>query len=709
MVPASEHDVDLELGKDSVVVEGFLIALTLYSVAWFRVETRGADRVSVVPMAKQGFDCLVVDARLCPHCPERSVVLLETGVLCWFDMEGKRSGKVGACEGFDGGEWLGCEFGGQPWIVFVGCLLGVVAVDLRAKKGSEPNVLVSIDKEKKDRILTFCKSSFDDFHIVVVTEKQLLLFDIRHPLVPVLTWDHGLHCPCYMSMYRLSDLRLSEEFKWASNSGHVILVGSFWKNEFNFFYFGPKEGGALCRDPTLYAWELPFSLSLSDQHSDSGDSLLRDELPNDFKWEQKKDVLAGFWIVPNDLLKVESEHGGFVLIRLMLSGKLEMQRYHTSWQSITKKSNGNDKKIPKLKDSVVYSTEQKCKGKSYVRYYPLKIGHLWEYMNGFLSSVMAMHKPQLRHFSRKIPSDHLEQFKGIKSECSSSATSTIINDATVPTNIFEITLRRLLNDLESDLLPLAFSKYPLLFGNNRKTTLTLLEVPKCLPHHSSIPFFVGRINEKWSKIVSQTLVGPVFPVPFLLLLQRLDHESVSFCLNEEPHDDLLKQQCQTTLENVYPEISLADTGNFSEFSSSQGPETKNCFFVYEKSVVSNSDKSACKGLRRMAGCAVEEELPQNEDICMEPETASEDEKFTTFICGISDKAYSSSSGIEATGLEMFDQLNPYRLDFDSPSMVFQPKEKEMYKRLTRQSCKWLRNYKPHQDFCISSNIPTPPH
>ncbi|ONK79202.1 uncharacterized protein A4U43_C01F3960 [Asparagus officinalis] len=228
--------------------------------------------------------------------------------------------------------------------------------------------------------------------------------------------------------------------------------------------------------------------------------------------------------------------------------------------------------------------------------------------------------------------------------------------------------------------------------------------------YRSIPFFVGdplRISGKRSRRDSQALVGPVLPVPFLLLLQRMDHQKTSSCVNEEPNDDLLISECQSTLESIHPEISLADTGNFSDFGSSNGLQNEKSFFVYEKSVICNAPSS--KGSWKTAGCGVKEEPQEIKDTSLETETACEDEKFTTFVCGISDKAYHSYSGNEAEGLEMFDQLNPYRLDFDSPSVVFQPKEKEMYKRLTKQSFKWLVDYKPHEEFCIASDTPKPPH
>ncbi|OAY77450.1 hypothetical protein ACMD2_10295, partial [Ananas comosus] len=265
------------------LVEGFLVATTLYSVNWFRVETRvldsGRETPFLVPLAKQGFDSSVVDACWSPHFEEESAALLESGDLCWFNLDSKCGGKIRVSlgGGADPGEWLSCNFGGQPWIVIVACSKAVALVDLRRTEGYEHKVLARIEMpglfdvapsvEKKGSFLAFCKANFNDFHFSVVTEHQLLLFDTRQPLVPVLTWDHGLENPSYIAMFRLSELRPSDEFKWASDSGFAILVGSFWNGEFNLFCYGPKEKGTLT-DTTLYAWELPSSFPLTDQRGE---------------------------------------------------------------------------------------------------------------------------------------------------------------------------------------------------------------------------------------------------------------------------------------------------------------------------------------------------------------------------------------------------------------------------------------------------------
>nr|CAD1834103.1 unnamed protein product [Ananas comosus var. bracteatus] len=321
------------------LVEGFLVATTLYSVNWFRVETRvldsGRETPFLVPLAKQGFDSSVVDACWSPHFEEESAALLESGDLCWFNLDSKCGGKIRVSlgGGVDPGEWLSCNFGGQPWIVIVACSKAVALVDLRRTEGYEHKVLARIEMpglfdvapsvEKKGSFLSFCKANFNDFHFSVVTEHQLLLFDTRQPLVPVLTWDHGLENPSYIAMFRLSELRPSDEFKWASDSGFAILVGSFWNGEFNLFCYGPKEKGTLT-DTTLYAWELPSSFPLTDQVCGDGSSLI------------------------NELFFREN----------FSTEKLELQRYNAVYNISIERSYNEGGDPPELQDSLICPTSQ---------------------------------------------------------------------------------------------------------------------------------------------------------------------------------------------------------------------------------------------------------------------------------------------------------------------------------------------------------------
>lgn len=726
------------------LVEGFLIATTLYSVNWFRVETRvsdfGQERPFLVPLAKQGFNSSVVHACWSPHVPEESVALLESGDLCWFNLDSKRGGMVRVTLGGDDpGKWLSCEYGELPWILIVACSTSVVMVDLRSKKGTEHKVLARIEMlrsynvaplmEKNDGILAFCRAGFNDFHMSVVTEHQLFLFDTRQPLFPIITWDHGLKCPHHVAMFKLSDLRPSkDEFKWASESGYAILVGSFWSDEFSLFCYGPREKGALSNS-SLYAWDLPSHFSLSAKPCSSGDSLVREMFYGENisegseRW-QRKDVAVGFCVVPSDLLKVQPEPAGFSLVRLTLSGRLEMQRYYTS-RDFSEKSYSKEEDNLELKDSLVCWESEDDRVPA--RYDLLKLLYLYDYMNGNLFKALVMQKTLSNHKEGSqvsLSPDMVELISNIL-KSSDDSISDFISDASIPTNIFEIASRRVLSCIRSDLLPLAFKKCSDLFGSQHDSSFELLEIPSCLPHNRLLPFFVGKPSirsEKWTSKASpgKALVGPVLPLSVFLALQHsnkkindpsdeIDEQDGDMKINnssdeiDEQDDDLLNLQCISVLENVFPEMSVVDIGNCNEGVASQEQQGEKHFLVYEPTEAAN--KSTCNGGTSVtATCAVKEELSQMGHIMQNCKLSHKVEKFETFICGIAEKKCHPDSGHGSSGPETLDQC-PIRLDFEPSDMVLQSDEQKIYKCLKRQLSKWQENYKPYQYFSSSFKIP----
>ena len=51
---------------------------------------------------------------------------------------------------------------------------------------------------------------------------------------------HGLDNPCHINIFRLSELRSNsrdDTYKWASESGFCIILGSFQNCEFNLFCY----------------------------------------------------------------------------------------------------------------------------------------------------------------------------------------------------------------------------------------------------------------------------------------------------------------------------------------------------------------------------------------------------------------------------------------------------------------------------------------
>lgn len=708
-------------------IEGFLIATTLYSVNWFRVETRasvsGRERPFLVPLAQQGFKISVVHACWSPHIPEESVALLESGDLFCFNLNSKRGRMVRVpLGGDDPGKWLSCEYGGQPEILIVACSTAVVMVDLRSKKDTEHKVLVRIEMlgsyhvalllEKNDRILAFCRAAFNDFHISVVTERQLFLFDARQPLFPILTWDHSLECPSYVSMFKLSELRPSEdEFKWASDSGYVILAGSLWSNEFSLFCYGPKEKGALSNS-LLYAWDLPSYFSLSGRSFSSSDSILKEifykeNVSKSSEWRQRKNVVVGFYVVPSDLLNINPKSAGFSLIRLTLSGRLEMQRYHSSLNLSTEKSYIKEEETLEPKNSIIYWKSED--DRVFNRYNFFRLFYLHDYMNSNLLNALAMQNSLLNHKETNqvsLSHDMVELISNIL-KFSDVSISDFVSDASIPTNIFEITSRRVLSCIQADHLPLVFKKYSDLFGNQRESSFEFLEVPNCLPHNRLLPFFVGKPSirsEKWSSKASPGvgLVGPVLPLSVILALQQIDRKiSDSSDAMDEQDDDLLNLQCRSVLEHVCPQMFVVDIGNCNGWGASQ--EQEKPFFVYEPAEVGN--KSTCDGgTGGTAAHAIKEEPAQMGHMMRNCKLPYKVKKFDTFICGIAEKKCNPDSEHGSSGPEMFDQ-SPIRLDFEPINMVFQSAEQKIYKCLKIQDSKWKENYRSYQDFCSSFKIP----
>ncbi|PKU80673.1 uncharacterized protein LOC110095321 isoform X1 [Dendrobium catenatum] len=710
---------------DTSITEGFLMATTLYSVNWFRVETRSTDvgmlKPLLMPLAKQGFSSCVVDACWSQHFLEESAVLLETGELCWFNLVTKRGGthRIELGDNSDT-KWLGCKFGGQPWVILAASSINVVLVDLRPKRINElPKVLASVklpdflgvvSMKEKDTFQAFCRANFNDFHFTAVTERLLILFDVRQPLVPILTWDHGLEHPTYVSMFRLSELRTSEEFKSVSELGFVILVGSFWKNEFKIFCYGPSDKGAI--GSSFFAWQLPSLLSLSGKHCSSIDDLVRKMMSKENHPNQdmllRNEGIAGFCIVrPNILLKCRSEPGVFVLIRLTLSGRLEIQKYHSSSDSENENRIWQGIDLQETKDFTIYNTHEGNKVSS--RFYFLKLCYLSKYMNGNLSDMLIERYLELNGKGSKneIFTDDLIELLSCKLQSSSSSISSLIADVSIPTNVFEVVSRRILTTLKPEFLSLTFTKYEELLIGHADTTFLPLEFPKCLPHHRFPPFFVN-IPSRRSEFLPSTvlaadaIVGPLLPLPVLLVLQQKGMGCTEFSNEEELDDDLLNLECKRVLEFMFPETSIADSYDFSGLRVSQVFQDDEQFFVYRPTL------GVCKSVFNDASISFPNEKTQSqidylsENYVVAKDTPN-DEKFTTFVCGNFDKKYPLDCGSEVNDSEIFD-ASPVKLDFESFDVMLQPTEILFLNSLKRQASKWLENNKSYQDFCTSSKI-----
>ncbi|RYR73383.1 hypothetical protein Ahy_A02g007726 isoform A [Arachis hypogaea] len=357
------------LGNDSSSpVIGYLLACTLYSVHWFIVKHSSTFNRPVVLHAggKVFKTCSVVHACWSPHILEQSVVLLGSGQLFLFDLESYCHGSSTAFRGTrlkvswnDSGYcsdsvWVSCEFSWHPRILVVARSDAVFLVDLRSKE-CNVSCLMKIDMlrmyalSENEQFLALSKAGPNHFFCAVASSSLLLLIDARKPMMSVLQWMHNIDDPCYITVLSLSTLRShsrEDTFKLASEYGYCIILGSFWNCDFSLFCYGPElpfQKGYLASklskiNKSFCAWELPSEIDLSGCKCHCGDCLLREELSKDAlpEWidcQLKKEIVLGFGILSNDLAALlcePDENGRFTLIRLLSSGKFELQRYHSS-------------------------------------------------------------------------------------------------------------------------------------------------------------------------------------------------------------------------------------------------------------------------------------------------------------------------------------------------------------------------------------------
>ncbi|GAB4850611.1 hypothetical protein Ancab_029920 [Ancistrocladus abbreviatus] len=155
----------------------------------------------------------------------------------------------------------------------------------------------------------------------------------------------------------------------------------------------------------------------------------KDDLPESIEWQQKEMVLE-FFILDEDLssLSPKSEvHGGFTLVMLMSSGKLEGQRYRASPDMVRINRAAHGKLPLNLKDSLLYSMGQAMLyGNSSDFSFPCNIGneeykfrrkfqypkldYLNIYLNGTLAELVSKSKKPIRITSGKENSVHFHEF-----------------------------------------------------------------------------------------------------------------------------------------------------------------------------------------------------------------------------------------------------------------------------------------------------------
>ncbi|KDP24605.1 hypothetical protein JCGZ_25521 [Jatropha curcas] len=714
-------------GNTSSNIVGYLLVYTMSSVHWFNVkigEINGRPALGYIGY-KIFKSCSVVDACWSPHLLEESVVLLENGALFLFDLNSNSSNGYfrGTRLKFSWDDysnsknrkWLGCQFSWHPRILIVACSDAVFLVDWRYDE-FKVTCLANIDmfgvyaSIENERFLAFSKAITDHFHYVLASTNMLVLCDVREPLMPVLQWKHCLDKPCYVDVFRLSELRANSRnsvHEWATTAGFGIILGSFWNSEFSLFCYGPPlpaVKGLIASEiskisKSFYAWELPSDLLLSGNKCRCGSCLVREEflkdaLPEWIDENQKKDSVLGFGILSNDLssLLFESdEFGGFTLIRLMSSGKFESQRYVASWDLVRKLEAAHTDPLLCLEDKLLYSLDDE-EYKFTKRFKYLKLDYLSAYINGNLSQVLDLNMKKRREntqqreiFSLEFHEIICEKLKicGFSQFRTSPAISVVFNDINLPTSIHEVALRSIWASLPMELLQLAFSSYSEFLEvllDQKKVALEFLVVPD-LPQLP--PFFLRKSSSRsnrWSYVVprSDALVGPVLPLAVLTTL----HEIRNGFPNSQDEDAFspegeLSIRCNEVMQ-VAREMAMPD------------------------STVEPLGEDVVSLANARDDIWVDSEKPKSFflhcPVAMQCHTESsrvhKNDKFAFMIS----KQSIHSNKVETVGQELFDELCPIHLNFDAAVVDFSSQELKAYNLLKRRFSKWQEEFKPFQEF-----------
>ncbi|PIN20647.1 hypothetical protein CDL12_06665 [Handroanthus impetiginosus] len=691
----------------------------------------------------------VMSACWSPHFGEECLVLLENGDFLMFDVNyscGKKgktmfsfrrdnrvvklvmyvslNDKLGL-EGKNGDiglGWFGCEFSWHPRLFIAANGNEVFLVDLRSAGDCKVGSLLKLEMlsaGKDDGFLSLSRVSSDEFSFTVATRNLLLLCDVRKPLTPVLRWAHDLQNPHYMTVFELSTLRANvkdNKYKWASESGHCILLGSFWDNEFSLFCYGPdcSENGSVPSEiskfcNSRYAWGHPSSLSFSASDCNCGSCLVRKEffrasLPVWIDWREKKQLTLGFGIL-------EPHFSAQLFSAVALEGKLVAQHYTAAWESEKVSEVGHKRKRICLEDNLLYD-------RSNLEYDGVKkFQHMkFEFLNAFLKDRLAKYIVQSRG-KRKESDEDAHKDNLVKSESnfhkeicnklkpfgfprdrSSLAVLDVLKDTSSPTSIHEIALRSTCAALPSNMLQLAFSTYSEFNEDLEKQTepLEFLEVPDEL----QVPPFPFRKpshrSNKWSRKVRppDTVVGPILPPHFLNILYKIRMEErkdeKELYLEETDRfsaHSQLKLQCGKVVEVVEEHVSGSDAKTQEDDFVRLGDDTEETSYETQKVKLCYHQPSA---------------YLENPSSMGSGKPGHDDYIYNTHVFRKNEELASELSA-EMVGTELFDVGCPTELKFADCAIDFGQKELEAYQNLKKLDLDFQRRFKPYQDYISRGN------
>ncbi|CAI9109340.1 OLC1v1009144C1 [Oldenlandia corymbosa var. corymbosa] len=714
----------------SVAIIGYAMACTMYSVHWYTVKLRsdgfGGRSVKVEYLGRNFFRSFaVIHACWSPHLNEECAILLESGEVFLFDVGShnevkKRKLKIlwGGTNLKDTGRgcWFAIEFSWHPRILIVGHVSAIFVIDARSN-GCSVSCLLKIEmlSPKIDRFLTLCRAGGSDgFNFCVASRRFLVLCDVRQPFKPLLQWVHNLDNPCFITFFRLSELRMNaknDKFKWATNLGSCIFLGSFWNSEFRLFTYGPKSSSKCFSSEiakfcgSLYAWGLPSEFSLSGNDTHCADCLVRDEfskeaLPRWIDWRQKRGLVMGFSILDGDpwaqTPKADS-FGGFLLIRLMSSGKLEAMRYQAVWEFDQNNDQPHLKPLCGSQADLLYdAVEAKDNYQKNTGY--LMLEHLGGYLKGDLDEVLVekmkkfnaidLQRASKNEINRMMESGESSEFVPL------SRIIDVLNDVNLPTSVHEISLRSVWDGMPKYLLHLALPCHT--------ENPELSNEFGCSGNQPGLPFEMNKFQGS----------NAFVPVHFLLTLHKVFMEEVAptrRSTEEETSirsaDDELKLQCNRVMEAAH-ELSSSNSETDSQLQRPVSLADDNDDFLVDDRTV------------RKFGChepvALLDEVPGvDHNPLGQSETGKK--KFTAFEnFGTGNNRFSNflfqkrqldldiSPGM--VDQELFNVGCPIELKFKDEGLSFSSKELKLFRTLKKQELDFQKGFRPYQEYLANTSL-----
>jgi hypothetical protein len=418
----------------------------------------------------------------------------------------------------------------------------------------------------------------------------------------------------------------------------------------------------------------------------------------------------GFGVLSNDLSSLlfePDEFGGFVLIRLMSSGKLESQRYCASWELVKNIEVAQRDPMLHSEDNLLYFMgDEEYKVPRKFKYFELN--YLHAHLNGNLSQVLDsnMAKPcecphEKELFSLEFHEVLCKKLKicGFGQFRTSPAITVTFNDINLPTSIHEVALRRMWAELPMEFLQLAFSSYSELHEvllDQKRVALEFSVVPE-LPQLP--PFFLRKPSNHSNRCLrkvqsSDALVGPALPLPILSTL----HELRNGCPNSQEEtggfssESELSVRCNEVMQ-VAKEVAVSDsTTKLQDDNAISLDDDRDDF-------LDHSEKPKSFLLYHPTACQLSFQV-HKEDNCV-----YQNDKFASMITKVHEKQSPHPEKVETFKLEFFDDLCPIDLKFDAREVKFSSQESKISNLLKKNFSKWQEEFTPYREFCSRFTSP----